>query len=167
MLDDVQVYVFYSDVIDRTDDWSNTFFEKRVQTGNDLGERMCRAFEEVLQQYQNVCIIGSDCPALTTEMMNKAYKALETNDFVIGPSTDGGYYLLGMSVSLSAEAGVPAYLFEEMAWSTARVFSETRERMQRHEKSLLILPELTDVDEESDWLLFQKSTHPNQAKTTS
>lgn len=158
MLQDVQCYVFYSDYIDFTDDWPESHFIKRIQTGRDLGERMFHAFESVLKHHQRVCIIGSDCPTLTNEVLQQAFETLQTHDFVIGPSTDGGYYLLGMSDTAPAgsENHAVAYLFEEMPWSTARVFSETRERILQHEKTLAVLPELTDIDEEADWLLFQK-----------
>lgn len=159
MLRDVQCYVFYSDHIDFTDDWREPHFIKRVQTGRDLGERMFHAFENVLKHHEKVCIIGSDCPTLTNKEMQQAFDALGAHDFVIGPSTDGGYYLLGMSNSATAgsESNSVAYLFEEMPWSTARVFAETRERILQHEKTLAVLPELTDIDEEADWLLFQKN----------
>ena len=159
MLRDVQCYVFYSDHIDFTDDWRESHFIKRVQTGRDLGERMFHAFENVLKHHEKVCIIGSDCPTLTNKEMQQAFDALGAHDFVIGPSTDGGYYLLGMSntATASSENDSVGYLFEEMPWSTARVFAETRERILQHEKTPAVLPELTDIDEEADWLLFQKN----------
>ncbi len=159
MLRDVQCYVFYSDHIDFTDDWREPHFIKRVQTGRDLGERIFHAFESVLKLHEKVCIIGSDCPTLNNEILQQAFDALGTHDFVIGPSTDGGYYLLGMSntATASSENDSVGYLFEEMPWSTARVFAETRERILQHEKTPAVLPELTDIDEEADWLLFQKN----------
>lgn len=159
MLHNVQCYVFYSDHVDFTDDWLEPQFIKRVQSGRDLGERMFHAFESVLKHHEKVCIIGSDCPTLTDDILHQAFDTLGTHDFVIGPSTDGGYYLLGMSNSATAgsESNSVAYLFEEMPWSTARVFAETRERILQHEKTPAVLPELTDIDEEADWLLFQKN----------
>ena len=159
MLRDVQCYVFYSDHIDTTDDWPESHFIKLVQRGEDLGERMLHAFEQVCKHHQKICIIGSDCPTLTNELLHQAFETLKTHDFVIGPSTDGGYYLLGLSDSgqRDSKGHAWAYLFEDMPWSTARVFAETRDRISRHGKTLAVLHELTDIDEEADWLMFQKN----------
>lgn len=147
----IKPYVFYSDFINKNDDWSNDIFEKAVQSGDDLGDRMSNAFTFILQNHAKACIIGSDCPTLSVEILEAAFEALDNHDFVVGPSTDGGYYLLGMNGNTP-----PQYLFENMVWSTENVLSETLKRIKAQHKTVALLPELTDVDEEKDWLKYLK-----------
>ncbi len=151
ILKNIQPYVFYSDFIDKNDDWSNDIFEKQVQSGDDLGDRMSNAFKEILQKHPSVCIIGSDCPTLSVGILNQSFEMLQNHDFVVGPSTDGGYYLLGIS-SKKYE-----FLFKNMEWSTENVLSETLQRIAENEKTVALLPALTDVDEEKDWMDYQNS----------
>ena len=158
----VSCYVFYSDFIDTDDDWHNTVFKKQVQSGTDLGERMANAFDWVLKTHRRACIIGSDCPTLTADLIEQGFQELTTHDFVVGPSTDGGYYLLGMNVShfggSKTDMGTTAkFLFDNMAWSTDRVLGDTLERISDIGKTVFLLPSLTDVDEEKDWLAYLAS----------
>jgi rSAM/selenodomain-associated transferase 1 len=137
---DVDVFVFYADYINNADLWSEGSYKKRLQAGNDLGERMKDAFIEVSSEgYENICIIGSDCFELTTSILSDAFASLNNNDFVIGPSEDGGYYLLGMSK--------PIYeVFEKKAWSSDKVYPDTINDIKRKQLSLHVLPTLSDVD---------------------
>ncbi len=143
-------YVFYSDYIDTDDDWSNTIFEKKLQIGNDLGERMYNAFDEISKQNQKVIIIGSDCPDITNEILQTGFEALDTHNYVLGPSLDGGYYLLGSSTDFE-DFNKHQFLFENMIWSTDKVFPETENRIKKMKKKLLLLPTLNDIDDEEDW----------------
>ncbi len=164
----IQPYVFYSDFINKNDDWSNDIFEKSVQSGDDLGDRMLNAFASILKNHEKACIIGSDCPTLSVAILESAFEALDNHDFVVGPSTDGGYYLLGMNApqylsdnkseirNPKSEIEPPQYLFENMVWSTENVLSETLKRIKKQDKTVALLPELTDVDEEKDWLNYLK-----------
>ncbi len=147
----IQAYVFYSDFINKNDDWANDIFEKAVQSGDDLGDRMLNAFTFILQKHPKACIIGSDCPTLSVAILETAFEVLDKNDFVVGPSTDGGYYLLGMNAT-----SPPQYLFENMDWSTENVLPETLKRIIEQGKTVALLPELTDVDDEKDWLNYLK-----------
>ncbi len=149
--DEVKIYIFYSDFIDTDDDWSNDTFEKRVQSGEDLGDRMLNAFKDILQKHSHVCIIGSDCPTLSVDILNQSFDMLQNHDFVVGPSTDGGYYLLGISTDSYA------FVFKNMAWSTENVLSETINRIAQNNQTVALLPALTDVDEEKDWVAFISS----------
>ena len=136
--------VYYTPNIQYDDLWEETHYRKARQPDGDLGERMLRAFEESFAQgYQRVCIIGSDCYQLTTEVIEQAFKALSTHDLVIGPSTDGGYYLLGMR-QLYPE------LFRGKHWSTASVGKDTIADAERMQLRWFALPMLSDVDEEDD-----------------
>lgn len=137
-------FVFYSNEITLDDDWSNDDFIKKVQSGDDLGERMSYAFQSVFKLgYQNICIIGSDCYELNTAIIDTAFEHLNKNDVVIGPTFDGGYYLLGMKTFY-------ADFFENKVWSTETVYEDTISNFKSLNLSNAILTKLTDIDEEKD-----------------
>lgn len=135
--------VFYSDFITKNDLWEEKIYHKYVQTGNELGGRMKSAFAQALQQYQKVLIIGSDNPQIQTGHLTMALKQLDQYDVVIGPATDGGYYLLGLK-KLYPE------LFLNKKWSTNSVLKETIYDFKMLKLTFFELPELTDVDEPED-----------------
>lgn len=142
---DAQRLLFYSDFVNETDDWQSVDFQKFVQGGADLGERMRVAFQGAFSFLATkVVIIGSDCALLTAEIIETAFQKLEEVPFVIGPATDGGYYLLGMNA-------YQPEVFENITWSTESVLSATLERIQQLQKNYFLLPTLPDIDYESDW----------------
>ena len=142
--------VFYSDFIE-DDIWKNDEFEKKIQQGNDLGERMKNAFNTAFEKrYEKVIIVGTDCPGIDDDILEIAFAKLDDHDMVIGPSTDGGYYLLGMK---KAEP----FLFENIEWSTGSVLKETIGRCTKNYWSYFLLPELTDIDEEKDLVHFKET----------
>ncbi len=137
-------FVYYDSYIPENDTWNDTVYSKHFQQGNDLGERMHNAFNDGFSQgYSSIVIIGSDCAGLSEAMVTKAFDALQTNDFVIGPASDGGYYLLGMR-SLYPD------LFINKMWSTDTVYQDTLRDIQARKSSLYVLPKLTDIDTEDD-----------------
>lgn len=139
-------YVFYSSHIASNDEWNEPLFEKRMQMGDDLGERMLNAFTSLFNNgYEHVAIIGSDCPAITAALVDKAFHQLKMNDIVVGPATDGGYYLLALK-RLCAE------LFQNISWSTSHVLSQTLAVCNNLNLSAHLLPPLSDVDVEGDIL---------------
>ncbi len=141
----VERWLWYSDFADSSDDWSQVNFQKMVQPSGDLGERMEAAFQAAFANgAAQVVIIGSDCPDLTGTILESAFHALDTSDFVLGPVPDGGYYLLGMRQ-------LEPSLFQNIAWSTDTVRSTTLERIAAAGKNCTLLPMLTDVDTEQDW----------------
>lgn len=139
--------LFYSSFVDAEDEWNNAAFQKQLQTGKELGERMTNAFRAAFQAHEKVVIIGSDCAALTAQIIQTAFQALDTKDFVIGPAMDGGYYLLGMRQP-------DISVFENIAWSTDQVFPTTMKRIQALDKTYALLPELSDIDYWEDWLKY-------------
>lgn len=141
-------YLFYSHFIDRDDGWQEGDFAKKCQQGEDLGARMNHAFDTALQLCQKAVIIGSDCPELTSDIIQQAFDALETFPYTIGPAVDGGYYLLGMKTP-------SPWLFKDMEWSTPHVFENTIQRIEAHKLTYQVLPMLYDVDEAEDWLRLQ------------
>ena len=141
---DAHRYVHYSSFVDTRDDWSAEKFTKSLQPAGDLGERMRTAFAAALEQHDRAVIIGSDCATLTPDIVNNAIAALDTHDAVIGPATDGGYYLLGLK-DLSVD------VFSGMTWSVDTVGSETVRRLTEAGKSIATVPKLSDIDTEADW----------------
>jgi rSAM/selenodomain-associated transferase 1 len=141
---EAEKFVFYAGAIAKDDIWHQNHYHKHVQENADLGTRMSSAFQYVFEQgYQQVIIIGSDCPTLTTEHINHAFEQLNNHEIVIGPASDGGYYLLGLQ-SLHKE------LFEDKAWSTDTVYSDTVRTINLLQLTHHALETLTDVDEEKD-----------------
>jgi uncharacterized protein len=138
------VYVYYADAVVQDDLWQGGFISKKQQQGADLGERMHHAFAEVFAAgHQKVVIIGSDCYELTEAIITEAFTALEKSDAVIGPASDGGYYLLGLKKMIPA-------VFENIAWSTATVKDDTVQVLIQNNIAFSLLPTLRDVDEEKD-----------------
>ena len=145
-------WLFYSDFMETGDDWSETHFQKKVQSGGDLGDRMEQAFQQAFDAGAGkVLIIGSDCPGLTGLLLQEAFDRLDNADFVLGPTPDGGYYLLGMK-------DLDVSVFRGIVWSTDTVRTSTLEKIQAAGKTCSLLPELSDVDTEADWLTYKTST---------
>ncbi|WP_077923658.1 TIGR04282 family arsenosugar biosynthesis glycosyltransferase [Spirosoma sp. 209] len=135
--------VYYGDFINSNDGWNG--YQKRLQAGNDLGERMLAAFrEQFAEGARQVVIIGSDCLAITADHLRQAFSALDEADVVIGPATDGGYYLLGMNA-------LHPFLFENMPWSQPELRQLTELALQQNNLTFERLEELTDIDEWSDY----------------
>ncbi|MEO7835844.1 MAG: DUF2064 domain-containing protein, partial [Ginsengibacter sp.] len=86
---------------------------------------------------------GTDCPGINESILKDAVSNLNDFDIVIGPATDGGYYLLGMK-------NMHSFLFENIEWSTNKVLQQTINLSNLHKLSYFLLPELSDVDEEKD-----------------
>lgn len=134
----VDKFVFYSENIHRDDIWDVDIFRKKIQSGNDLGEKMHNAFSEIFGLgYEKAVIIGSDMFDLNQKDLETAFDALQTNQLVIGPATDGGYYLLGMK-ELNKE------IFQNKNWGTNTVLEETLAHLK--EKNYVLLEERNDVD---------------------
>ena len=126
------------------DDWTS-----RPQGNGDLGERMHRAFTEANSP---AIIIGSDCPQVKLNDFITAAKTLQTHDAVIGPATDGGYWLIGLN------APYPA-LFKGIEWSTGGVLQSTLAKADEAGLSVQLLRELGDVDTGADWERFMNKPH--------
>ena len=115
------------------------------QIGDGLGERLTSATHWASdEEYEKIIITGSDSPTLPLTYISQAVDALDTCDIVIGPSVDGGYYLIGFSTQNIA-AVVPT-IYEGIAWSTKNVFQQTVERIHKINAKLDLLPVWYDVD---------------------
>ena len=143
---DAERLVFYSDYIDRGDGFAQGGFRQYVQCSGDLGARMDYAFSLPFKMggFHRVVIIGSDCPELTAQRVEEAFEALLHCDYVLGPSPDGGYYLLGMTRWQRS-------LFRDKSWSSEWVLEQTRREIEASGGRLHLLEPLRDVDTAEDW----------------
>jgi hypothetical protein len=139
----VPVWTYFSDYIPET--LNPPKAKSFVQEGQDLGERMANAFARSFESgMEKVVLIGTDCPTLQSNHLNEAFEALNHSDLVVGPATDGGYYLIGMKRRAD-------YLFEGINWSTAEVLSQTLGVATVHGLHFTLLDELSDIDTQEDW----------------
>jgi len=110
------------------------------QRGDDLGARMSAAFDEAFRRgARRAAVIGTDVPWVHRGLVAEAFSALDAHDVVLGPTSDGGYYLLALARPQPA-------LFRDIAWSTPSVFTSTLERAAALGLSVSRLPELPDID---------------------
>lgn len=123
------------------------------QPAGDLGARMTAAFDDAFAAGAGrVAIIGTDCPGLRASHLTQALARLETADLVLGPATDGGYYLLGLRQPHPA-------LFQQKAWSTDSVLRDTLADARRLGLRVALLPELRDVDNADDLAVWRAAQH--------
>jgi rSAM/selenodomain-associated transferase 1 len=121
--------------------WLGESTERRPQEGNDLGERMHNAFRYAFRRGVGATvIIGTDCPLIDSAVICGAFHRLESHQCVIGPSADGGYYLLGLSSPCEA-------LFREIDWGTDKVLAQTLRAARSLNLSYSLLEERFDVDD--------------------
>lgn len=140
--------VSYSKYIEKDDFFKDSKFQKTVQSGVGLGERMRNAFcEGFSEKKEKIVLIGSDCPDISMEIIHHAFQKLDAAECVLGPSQDGGYYLIGLNKPIPE-------IFEKMRWSIGSVFDETVKRLDSVSASYHLLPVLNDIDNEED---LQKS----------
>jgi uncharacterized protein len=122
----------------------------RLQSVGDLGRRMSSAFAVSLEQGgRRVVLIGSDCPGISEKVLNTAFSHLNHYDLVLGPATDGGYYLIGLTEP------VPE-LFRDVPWGTAEVLAITLLRAARLGLRTILLEPLTDIDRPADLPVWEK-----------
>ena len=134
--------VHYSEKIHENDIWDASIYQKKLQAGEDLGDRMEYAFAEGFKNgYANIIIIGSDMYDITSEELMRAFRELDAKDFVIGPAEDGGYYLLGMRKLKPA-------IFVNKEWGTSSVLEDTLQDL--NQENIALLEVKNDVDYYSD-----------------
>jgi uncharacterized protein len=155
LMTEAERHIFYSDFLGEGDQWTNDTFHKHVQTGADLGERMKNAFKMVFDRVsgnesKKLVIIGSDCPYLSSSLIGDAFKSLDDADFVVGPTFDGGYYLLGMNIFTPS-------IFDDIDWSTEHVCDQTLEKINSRGSTFRLLPTLHDIDTEGDWIRYTEN----------
>lgn len=166
-LSDVQVYIAFTPADSEPAFRALLPFPVRYipQRGDSLGERQMNVFTDLLGRgFTRLVVIGSDIPTLPLAHVSEAFTRLEDPacDTVLGPSSDGGYYLVGVR-ALHHE------LFENIAWSTSLVLEQTLAHARRHRLDVTLVPSWYDVDTKEDLykLAVELSTSdPNDAPKT-
>ncbi len=121
-------------------DLSGNTVPVRAQSGADIGQRMQHSFDRAFAESSVPAIlIGSDIPDIDLPILQQAFDSLVSHDVVLGPSRDGGYYLIGM---LRPQPN----LFEDLSWGEAEVYDMTVARARENGLSVALLPELDDID---------------------
>ena len=148
----------------------------RPQLGLGLGDRIQSGFQQSFQEGQKqgalptdnkVIAIGADCPDLSVHHVQLAFDELQHHDSVVGPASDGGYYLIGLRQSAAglsptkslAPISLPislAPIFEGIDWSTPLVFEQTMAKIHQLGLSVATLETLSDVDRPEDLILWER-----------
>jgi rSAM/selenodomain-associated transferase 1 len=122
------------------------------QCQGDLGRRMQQALQQGLQRAQKVILVGTDCPALNHDRIDRALQALNADvQVVLQPADDGGYVLIGVS------GQAPDCLFNDIPWGTQRVLDDTQQCLRRKNISYKLLETLRDVDDYQDYLYYVRA----------
>ena len=122
--------------------WLGEDYLYTPQIGENLGEKMKNAFIEAFSmKFERVLLVGSDIPDLPLEFIDEAFKSLDEKDAVIGPSVDGGYYLIGFKDKTFLPRA-----FEKIPWGTERVFDETMKVLENQKLTVHALQPLRDID---------------------
>jgi uncharacterized protein len=144
------IFIYFSDFVEDLPIGAPSNFQGGLQKGNDLGERMSNAFMEVFEKgYKSALIIGTDCPNMNKEILLEAFESLENHDVVLGPATDGGYYLLGLKEVIPE-------LFQNIPWSTGNVLELSLNVVKAKKRSNCLLAYLSDIDTLEDWENYLK-----------
>jgi rSAM/selenodomain-associated transferase 2/rSAM/selenodomain-associated transferase 1 len=132
-------------------EWLGDELVYRDQGNGDLGSRMLHAFRDAFQDgAERTVIIGTDCPALSSAIVQRAFTELGRHDLVLGPARDGGYYLIG------AQRPLPE-LFSGVAWGTGEVLQTTLGIADRVGLSVALLDQLDDVDQPADLHVWENA----------
>lgn len=160
----VQIFLFYPEgsEIKKIREWAGNKFSYYTQKGDNLGDKMYNAFKLIFEKgFKKVIIIGTDLPDINHEIIEEAFSYLETKDCVLGPSNDGGYYLLGFKKKTID-------LFSDINWSSDSVLEKTEGKLTQIGATYFLLDEQIDIDTKEDlenWLThFDGSeNHPVKA----
>ena len=125
-------------------DWLGSDIVYQPQSEGDLGCRMAEAFRSAFTSgSDSVIIIGTDCPGLDAQLIGEAFEKLASHNLVLGPATDGGYYLIGLRRLIEE-------LFVGIPWGTSEVWQQTVEIAERMGIAIASLPPLSDIDRPED-----------------
>lgn len=141
----------------------------RPQVGQGLGDRLWYGFQQGFKEdsflrphaASRTIAIGADCPDVSHHHIHQAFDLLQSKDAVIGPASDGGYYLVGLrrlpdSVSEAPKSTLLKSLFQDIDWSTPRVFQQTIRKVQQTGLSWAQLETLSDVDRPEDLVIWER-----------
>jgi uncharacterized protein len=155
-------YIFYTPTKKKNQikNWLGSGFGIFPQKGRGLGERLSYAFEFFFRRgAKRVIVIGTDNPLLDKNIILKSFEKLKSSQCVIGPSQDGGYYLLGLSCFYKE-------IFQGIDWSTDKVLRQTLRLLKKLKIKFSLLDESFDVDNMDD-LINLKERLPEAIRTNS
>ena len=137
---DVCIFLAERSEIEHVKEWLNIKAPIYIQNGSDLGGRMHNAFKTIYElEYDKAIIIGADIPGINSEIIHNGFIALNENDVIIGPTYDGGYYLIGLKKPVRI-------IFENIDWSTDRVLEQTIDKIEKNNMKYNLLDKLRDID---------------------
>lgn len=141
---DLEITVWFApaDALAEMRSWLGERWTLRSQSSGDLGARLAAAAQAV-EPGRGWLAIGADCPGLDAPLLRVAATIVAQGEVALGPTRDGGYYLIGGRTPLPP-------LFDGIAWSTNRVLADTRARLARAAVPWRELPTLRDVDTAED-----------------
>ncbi|HEX8252125.1 MAG TPA: TIGR04282 family arsenosugar biosynthesis glycosyltransferase [Thermoanaerobaculia bacterium] len=130
-----------------------------MQTGATLGDRLSMAFSErfFFHRTQKIVAIGVDDPSLDRALIDHAFALLDSCEYVVGPASDGGYYLIGCR----ALAFNPT-VFRDIEWGTSSVLATTMQRIASLERTVALLPERYDIDVLADLERYAAENHEGE-----
>lgn len=127
-------------------EWLGPDYGYFPQQGEDLGMRTQDAFRKTFAEgFENAVLIATDCPDIKLDTIDEGFAHLEGTDSVIGPSPDGGYYLIGFK----AQSFIPA-AFEDIPWGKSDVFNKIVSNLEQAGLHPCILPQWRDIDTAED-----------------
>ncbi len=120
--------------------WLGDQFRYRRQEGGCLGEKLFNSVAEAFaESKKKVVVIGTDCPGLTANHIEQAFRLLDHSDLVLGPAYDGGYYLVGLKKPVKE-------LFQDITWSSSLVYRQTIKAAEQVNLQTAELEKLADID---------------------
>lgn len=126
------------------------FKEEFDQRGKDLGEKFINAFSDRFKEgYKKVVVIGSDSPTIPVDFIKQAFDELDKKDFVLGPCTDGGYYLVGAKKLFKN-------VFKDIPWDSSEVLNKTLDKLHAGKIKYSLLPFWYDVDNIDDLNFYKR-----------
>ena len=133
-------------------------FKNFLQHEGNLGLKMQKAFKEQFEKgYDKIVLIGSDTPHITNDLIAQSFEKLNSNDIVLGPSLDGGYYLIAFNKETFYDE-----VFNDISWSTPEVLNQTLQKLNK--KQVYLLNELNDIDVLEDLTDFYELYHESYFK---
>ncbi len=136
--------VYYSDYIESNDQFDDAKYQKHIQEGKDLGQRMQNCFYDAFElDFDKMILIGSDTPDITDQIISQGFAELDKHDIIIGPAQDGGFYLIGMKKPHEN-------LLNKRTYGHEKVLNELLDEIENRNLSVFKLPTLIDIDVKDD-----------------
>lgn len=153
VLKDIDIFGFYDGRFPEEISKKGCFKKIIPQKGKDLGKKLLEAIKYLFNEgYNRIALMGTDSPDLPIDYIKDAFKKLDNFDLVIGPSEDGGYYLIAMKKPMK-------FIFQDIPWGTRNVLNKTLKIAEKNRVSSFLLPEWYDIDTLDNlerWLTIRK-----------